>query len=170
MTARAQAATERERNAMPDGSIQRWLAAGALLALLLLSAGCREPRGAAATAPTGPARTVADWFVDKHYVEADQEASVKATAGAAKEKVTRELRMAQGARGGGYADSRAGRRVYYRHVAGEGPRHEYELRVDAGALSLKKTVVLELKEEGGVWRVVEIEETDLPPDEAGGGP
>ena len=146
---------------MHEGSIQRWWALGALLAMLLLAVGCREPRGAAATAPTAPARKVADWFVDKHYVEADQEASVKATAGAAKEKVTHELRLAQGARMGGYAASRAARRVYYRHVEGEGTRQRYELRVDAGALTLKKEVVLELKEEGGVWRVVGIEERDL---------
>lgn len=133
-----------------------------LVALGFTSIGCRSARGEAAVAPDGPARRVADWFVDKHYVEADQEASVKATAGEAREKVLEELRLAQGARAGGYQASRAARQVYYEHLEGEGAHHVYALRVDAGAITLHKRVTLELAKVGGAWRVVRISEEDLP--------
>ena len=43
--------------------------------------------------PTAPARKVADWFVDKQYVEMKQALSVQVTHGVAADKIRKELAL-----------------------------------------------------------------------------
>lgn len=117
--------------------------------------------------PTAPARKVADWFVDKQYVEMKLALSVQVTHGVAADKIRKELALTGSVRRKGYTAQLAQQRVYWEHRGAEGPdeegteRHAYRLTIDAGALRIQKDVRLALARREGSWRVVSIQETDV---------
>jgi hypothetical protein len=113
--------------------------------------------------------------MDRQYVEADQEASLLATVGPARDKVQAELdAVMRLRRGAGPPPEMRDQRVYYEYAGrrereGEGgdvEEHVYHLRVDQSAMRLRKEVVIALVDEEATWRIFSIRERDLPPDDA----
>ena len=110
--------------------------------------------------------SVADRFVDRYYVESDQEKALPLTAGFARLKLGEELRLtAEARRGGGPGMQIRPVRVYYtrKSLGGEGAARsaEYELDIrPQGGGALQRAARLELAQEAdGSWRVTRFAET-----------
>ena len=127
------------------------LAACAALALLC---GCGK----------GPVR-VADSFVDKYYVEADQQGAMKYADGLATLKLQDELKLAAEGRGPGMETISNQVRVYYKHgaLSGDGDARTIDYHLDIrpqGGGELQREAHLELhRAPDGIWRVSRFNET-----------
>jgi hypothetical protein len=130
--------------------MRRWLSIGVLCAL-----GCGSMRS-----PSG----VADKFVDKYYVEADQKSALPLSDGVAKLRLQNEIELIGGARLGLAPGSHAAR-VYYSRTAiseaQDSARADYSLKIKPqGGTEIARDAHLELLRQGdGTWRVVRFNET-----------
>ena len=110
--------------------------------------------------------SVADMFVDKYYVESDQERALPFTSGVAQMHLKDELRLTAEARGGQSAGMQVRQvRVYYTRKAlqGDGPGREADYELDIrpqGGGDLQRRAHLRLaREPDGTWRVADFSET-----------
>ena len=128
----------------------------AFSALLLIFTACGGMRDPA---------VVADRFVDKYYVESDQDRALPLTTGVAAMHLKDELALtAEGRRGQGGMPVRQVR-VYYTRKAlsgdGAGREADYELDIrPQGGGDLQRRAHLRLAQEpDGTWRVADFSET-----------
>jgi hypothetical protein len=119
----------------------------AWLALLAACGGMKDPA------------SVADKFVDRYYVESDQDAALQLTSGVASLQLRDELKLAAEGRKGDPGMQVRQVRVYYSRKAltGDGPRREAQYELDIrpqGGGELKRGAHLELlQQKDGTWRV-----------------
>jgi hypothetical protein len=113
---------------------------------------------------TDPAR-VADKFVDKYYVESDQDTALPLTTGVAQMRLKDELALTAEARRGQSGMPLRQVRVYYSRKAltGEGAQREADYELDIrpqGGGELQRLAHLRLsREPDGTWRVADFSET-----------
>jgi hypothetical protein len=111
-----------------------------------------------------PAR-VADQFVDKYYVESDQDTAMPLTTGVAQMRLKDELALAAEARRGQSGMPMRQVRVYYsrKGLSGEGAQREADYELDIrpqGGGTLQRLAHLRLAQEpDGTWRVADFSET-----------
>jgi hypothetical protein len=124
-------------------------------ALLLFIAGA-----AAACGGMKDAADVADKFVDRYYVESDQDSALPYTTGIATMRLKDELKLTAEARGGNTNGMQVRQvRVYYKRSAlsgADGTRSaDYELDIrPQGGGELQRSAHLDLTRQGdGTWRV-----------------
>ena len=109
--------------------------------------------------------SVADRFVDRYYVESDQQGALPLTSGVATLRLQDELRLAAEARTPGNPLPSRPVRVYYRRSAlggtGEQRSADYEIDIrPQGGGELQRGAHLDLaREPDGTWRVVRFHET-----------
>jgi hypothetical protein len=109
--------------------------------------------------------SVADKFVDKYYVESDQDAALPLTRGVAAMRLRDELALTAEARRGQSGMPLRQVRVYYRRKAltGEGRAREAEYELDIrpqGGGELQRLARLQLAQQpDGTWRVADFSET-----------
>jgi hypothetical protein len=109
--------------------------------------------------------SVADKFVDKYYVESDQDAALPLTTGVAAMRLKDELLLTAEARRGQSGMPLRQVRVYYRRKAltGEGGAREAEYELDIrpqGGGELQRLADLRLAQQpDGTWRVADFSET-----------
>ena len=124
-----------------------------LLALALAACGGMKDPG-----------SVADKFVDKYYVESDQQAALPLADGVARLRLEAELRLVGGARRG-VAPGALAAKVYYKRKAlqGDGTRRQadYALQIKPqGGADILRDAHLELAQQpDGTWRVSRFSET-----------
>ena len=125
----------------------------AALALVFACGGMKDPA------------SVADKFVDRYYVESDQQGALQFTAGVATLRLEDELRLsAEGRRTGNPLQSRQVR-VYYTRAAlsGSGAERTADYQLDIrpqGGGELQRDAHLTLsRQSDGTWRVVRFHET-----------
>ena len=112
---------------------------------------------------SSPAISVAEGFLDAHYVRIDLVSAKEYCQGLARSRIDEEIRLTEGRQ----IDSAAGRpRVYYRLLE-ENVRSpsvvslHYRLDLDVGGIGrLEKSVLLTLRGREGDWRVVNFREFD----------
>jgi hypothetical protein len=109
--------------------------------------------------------TVADKFVDKYYVESDQDTALPLTSGVASLRLKEELGLTAEARRGQSGMPMRQVRVYYSRKAltgdGAGREVDYELDIrPQGGGDLQRIAHLRLaREADGTWRVADFSET-----------
>ena len=125
----------------------------AVLALVAACGGMKDPA------------SVADKFVDRYYVESDQEGALPFTSGVATLRLQDELRLTAEARRPGNPLISRQVRVYYTRSAmqgGDGERtadYKLDIRPQGGG-DLQREAHLTLARQGdGTWRVVRFHET-----------
>lgn len=117
------------------------------LALLAACGGMKDP-GA-----------VADKFVDRYYVESDQESALQLAAGVASLQLRDELKLVAEGRQGDPGMQVRQVRVYYsrKSLEGDGDKREADYQLDIrpqGGGELKRGAHLELRRQAdGTWRV-----------------
>jgi hypothetical protein len=120
----------------------------ALLAALVAACGGMKDPG-----------SVADKFVDRYYVESDQDAALPLTAGVASLQLHEELKLSAEARQGNPGMQVRQVRVYYsrKSLTGDGSRRmaDYDLDIrPQGGGELKRGAHLELQQQpDGTWRI-----------------
>ena len=125
----------------------------AALALVAACGGMKDPG------------SVADKFVDRYYVESDQQGALAFTAGVATLRLQDELRLAAEARRPGNPLPSRQVRVYYTRSAmkGDGPDRTADYKLDIrpqGGGELQREAHLTLsRQQDGTWRVVRFHET-----------
>ena len=130
--------------------------AAAALALVAACGGMKDPA------------SVADKFVDRYYVESDQQGALPFTAGVATLQLQDELRLsAEGRRPGNPFPSRQVRVYYTRSaVAGAEAERTVDYKLDIrpqGGGDLQREAHLTLaRQTDGTWRVVRFHETQPP--------
>lgn len=109
--------------------------------------------------------SVADKFVDRYYVESDQDAALPLTTGVATLRLQDELRLTAEARRGQSGMPMRQVRVYYsrKPLRGEGATlsadYELDIRPQGGG-ELQRGAHLELQRQGdGTWRVARFSES-----------
>jgi hypothetical protein len=128
----------------------------ALVALALALAACGGMKDPA---------SVADKFVDRYYVEADQDGALPLTTGVASLRLRDELKLTKEARQGNPGMQLRPVRVYYRRMSlkGEGAQREAEYELDIrpqGGGSLQRGAHVELvRQDDGTWRVARFSES-----------
>jgi len=129
---------------------------GTLLALALALLGCGGMKDAG---------SVADKFVDKYYVESDQDSALPLTTGIATLRLRDELKLTREARQGNPGMPLRPVRVYYKRTAltgSDGAREaDYELDIrpqGGGDLQRGAHLVLE-RQQDGTWRVSRFSES-----------
>jgi hypothetical protein len=143
----------RERDPAPG--LRAFLCAAVLL-LLGLALACSRGRA-------NPG-AVADRFVDKYYVESDQQGALEYAGGVAALKLRDELKLAAEGRRPGMDMISRQIRVYYRRdsLSGEGDLRRVDYHLDIrpqGGGELKRDAHLELQRGPDGWRVVRFHET-----------
>jgi hypothetical protein len=119
----------------------------AVLALLAACGGMKDPG------------SVADRFVDRYYVESDQDRALPLTSGVASLQLREELKLTAEARQGNPGMQVRQVRVYYsrKSLTGDGPKREAEYDIDIrpqGGGELKRGAHLELQQQAdGTWRI-----------------
>lgn len=109
--------------------------------------------------------SVADKFVDKYYVESDQDSALPFTAGVARMHLKDELALTAEARRGQTEGPMRQVRVYYRRTSlkgdGAGREAEYELDIrPQGGGKLQREAHLKLSQQpDGTWRVADFSES-----------
>ncbi|HYZ87720.1 MAG TPA: hypothetical protein VE620_00345 [Myxococcales bacterium] len=125
----------------------------AALALLIACGGMKDPG------------SVADKFVDRYYVESDQQGAMPFAAGVAALRLQDELRLTREARAPGVPYPSRQVRVYYTRSAltGDGAERTAEYKLDIrpqGGGKLQREAHLTLaRQQDGTWRVVRFHET-----------
>jgi hypothetical protein len=125
----------------------------AALALVAACGGMKDPG------------SVADKFVDRYYVESDQQGALAFTAGVATLRLQDELRLSAEARRPGNPLVSRQVRVYYTRsrMAGDGPDRTADYKLDIrpqGGGELQREAHLTLSRQAdGTWRVVRFHET-----------
>lgn len=136
---------------MPRKGLHLWT-----LALALLFAACGGMKDAG---------TVADKFVDRYYVEADQDSALPLTTGVATLRLKDELTLTKEARQGNPGMPLRPVRVYYKRTALKGGDREreadYELDIrPQGGGDLQRGAHLTLaRQDDGTWRVSNFSES-----------
>jgi hypothetical protein len=108
--------------------------------------------------------SVADKFVDKYYVESDQDSALPFTSGVAAMRLKDELKLTAEARRGATEGPLRQVRVYYTRtgLAGDGPSREVDYELDVrpqGGGRLQRLAHLKLAEQpDGTWRVSDFNE------------
>jgi len=111
------------------------------------------------------AGSVADKFVDRYYVESDQDGALPLTVGVASMRLKDELNLTRQSRLGNPGMQLRPVRVYYRRTAltGDGGEREadYELdiRPQGGGDMQRGAHVVLARQEDGTWRVSRFSET-----------
>ncbi|MHB8416594.1 MAG: hypothetical protein ACYDCL_00860 [Myxococcales bacterium] len=129
----------------------------ALLSTLAL-AGCFSDRSPA---------DVERRFLDKYYVEVDQQAALALATGPAAGRIKDEIADLAQARREGLESSPPRPRMSYRKLSDRPPpapgrrEAEYQLSIDSSGVRLNKLVDLVLQSDGGRWRVINFGETDM---------
>lgn len=127
--------------------------AAAALAVLVACGGMKDPG------------SVADKFVDRYYVESDQQGALAFASGVAALRLQDELRLTAEARAPGSPYPSRQVRVYYTRsaLAGEGAERTVDYALDIrpqGGGSLQRGAHLTLaRQQDGTWRVVRFHET-----------
>lgn len=109
--------------------------------------------------------TVADKFVDKYYVESDQDTALPLTTGVAAMRLKEELGLTAEARRGQSGMPMRQVRVYYsrKTLTGDGAGREADYELDIrpqGGGDLQRIAHLRLaREPDGTWRVADFSET-----------
>lgn len=128
---------------------------------LALVAGCLALAAGCAKGP----ESVADRFVDRYYVESDQQGALPLTAGVATLRLRDELKLAAEGRTPGMDMVSRQIRVYYKRTSlsgdGEVRKADYELDIrPQGGGELRRAAHLELQRAAdGSWRVIRFNET-----------
>ena len=123
------------------------------LALLVACGGMKDPG------------SVADKFVDRYYVESDQQGALAFAADVAALRLRDELRLTAEARAPGNPFPSRQVRVYYTRaaLAGNGAERTADYKLDIrpqGGGSLQREAHLTLaRQQDGTWRVVRFHET-----------
>jgi hypothetical protein len=113
----------------------------------------------------GSPERVADRFVDKYYVESDQQGALADADGLARLRLEEELKLAAEGRAPGMEMTARQIRVYYKRAAlsGEGDARKADYRLDIrpqGGGELVREAHLELKKNPqGAWKVVRFNES-----------
>jgi len=108
---------------------------------------------------------VADKFVDKYYVESDQDSALAFTTGVATMRLKDELGLTAEARRGNTGMTMRQVRVYYsrKALAGEGGErtadYELDIRPQGGGELQRLAHLRLLREPDGTWRVADFSET-----------
>jgi hypothetical protein len=127
-----------------------------LLVVALVLIGCGGMKDAA---------SVADKFVDRYYVESDQDGALPLTVGVASMRLKDELDLTRQSRQGNPGMQLRPVRVYYRRTAltGDGGEREadYELdiRPQGGGEMQRGAHLVLLRQQDGTWRVSRFSET-----------
>ena len=109
--------------------------------------------------------SVADKFVDKYYVESDQDTALPLTTGVAAMRLKEELALTAEARRGASGMPMRQVRVYYSRKAltGEGETREADYELDIrpqGGGDLQRSAHLKVaRQSDGTWRVADFSET-----------
>jgi hypothetical protein len=125
----------------------------AVLAFVVACGGMKDPG------------SVADKFVDRYYVESDQQGAMQFASGVAALRLQEELRLTAEARAPGNPFPSRQVRVYYTRsaLAGNGAERTADYKLDIrpqGGGSLQREAHLTLaRQPDGTWRVVRFHET-----------
>jgi len=125
----------------------------ALAAVLAACGGMKDPA------------SVADKFVDRYYVESDQDSALPLTTGVAALRLQDEMKLVAEARRGQSGMPLRQVRVYYtrKALAGGGSEREADYELDIrpqGGGELQRGAHLELQQQGdGTWRVARFSES-----------
>jgi len=125
----------------------------AALALVAACGGMKDPA------------SVADKFVDRYYVESDQQGALAFTAGVATLRLQDELRLSAEARRPGNPLISRQVRVYYTRSAmqgGDGERtadYKLDIRPQGGGDLQREAHLTLARQDDGTWRVVRFHET-----------
>lgn len=125
------------------------------LAALALSLSCSSARNAA---------SVADKFVDKYYVESDQQAALRLADGLARVRLDAEVTLVGASRRGVQPGALTAKVFYDRkRLDGDGPKRTavYALHIKPqGGPGIEKEAHLDLEQAAdGSWRIVRFSET-----------
>jgi hypothetical protein len=126
------------------------------LALVLLVAACGGMKDAA---------SVADKFVDRYYVESDQDSALPLTTGIAAMRLQDELKLTREARQGNAGMQLRPVRVYYKRkslTGAEGERqadYELDIRPQGGGDLQRGAHVVLSRQQDGTWRVSQFSES-----------
>lgn len=124
-----------------------------LIAFVLACGGMKDPG------------SVADKFVDKYYVESDQDGALPFTTGVASMHLNEELKLTREARMGQSGMPLRQVRVYYtrKALSGEGDKREADYELDIrpqGGGDLQRLAHLKIaQQKDGTWRVSDFSET-----------
>jgi hypothetical protein len=111
------------------------------------------------------AASVADKFVDRYYVESDQDRALPLSTGVASMRLREELKLTRESRQGNAGMQLRPVRVYYRRTAltgdGGGREVDYELDIrPQGGGEMQRSAHLSLaRQEDGTWRVSRFSES-----------
>jgi hypothetical protein len=128
----------------------------AVCAILLFASGCGGMKDPG---------SVADKFVDRYYVESDQQGARELAAGTASLRLQDEMKLVREGRMGGPLRDVRQVRVYYKRSAiqGQGDERRVDYRLDIrpqGGGELQRDAHLELsRQSDGTWRVTRFSET-----------
>jgi hypothetical protein len=126
------------------------------LALVLLVAACGGMKDAA---------SVADKFVDRYYVESDQDSALPLTTGIAAMRLQDELKLTREARQGNAGMQLRPVRVYYKRkslTGAEGVReadYELDIRPQGGGDLQRGAHIVLARQQDGTWRVSQFSES-----------
>ncbi|RMH43085.1 MAG: hypothetical protein D6689_06170 [Deltaproteobacteria bacterium] len=133
----------------------------AALALAVAAAAC----GARAPSADDPG-AVADRFIDRYVVEADQRAALELADGVARTRLEDEMEQVRAVRGAGAPPSGARPRVYWERVSlrtdGSRSRAVYDVRLSFSGDETRRHVLVSLTRRDRGWRVTSFVVRDGP--------
>jgi hypothetical protein len=134
---------------------RKWLHRGAsVLAVVVLACGSMKDPG-----------SVADKFVDRYYVESDQDGALPLTTGVASLRLKDELRLTREARMGNAGMQLRPVRVYYtrKGLTGDDQEriadYELDIRPQGGGTLQRGAKVTLSRQQDGTWRVSRFSES-----------
>ncbi|HWP49318.1 MAG TPA: hypothetical protein VNM22_19330 [Candidatus Limnocylindrales bacterium] len=113
---------------------------------------------------------IARMFLDKYYIEIDQEGALPISAGLAEKKLKEELKLVEGIRGMGVSPQQAKPNIYYKFqdVKESGPATKvfrYKIIIKGGPQEVQKDAIMIVSKVNNVWKVTNYDtfEASSPP-------
>lgn len=108
---------------------------------------------------------IATMFLDKYYIEIDQEGALRISAGLAEKKLKEELKLVEGIRGMGVSPQQAKPNIYYKFqdVKESGPATKvfrYKIIIKGEPQEVQKDAIMIVSKVDNVWKVTNYDTFD----------
>jgi hypothetical protein len=108
---------------------------------------------------------IAMMFLDKYYIEIDQEGALRISAGLAEKKLKEELKLVEGIRGMGVSPQQAKPNIYYKFqdVKESGPATKvfrYKIIIKGEPQEVQKDAIMIVSKVENVWKVTNYDTFD----------
>jgi|GEM_PF-1053450 len=150
---------ERRSSLLPLPSSLPYLLSSTL-SLLAILGGC-SPKGET------PEQMVT-LFLDKYYIEIDQEGALPLTAGLAEKKLREELKLVEGIRSSGVSPQQAKPNISYKfqNVKESNPNtwvFRYSILIQQEPQNIRKEAVIIVSKVDNAWKITNYDTFDAPP-------